>query len=257
MKEAFAASLKKPAPTVTTAAEKTNEQEQHETNGQEKPSMSEQPATGSSETKEDQWKTKNGNKKNKKTKKKPATPEAVTTQDQPAATRKEEQQIKTMDPDEVIDEEASANAADVTKPPKPSQAQPNLISNDGQKWSKLLQKFRTKMASDREAEAETAKDFNPYTNECMEGEDQLSVTDVLEAHGLVEAATPATGNCQYYALAEAALQISFAEASDKSKLVRTTEDLKVAIRAAALVHFALDFPPIERKDLLMRLRRYE
>ncbi|TDH70084.1 hypothetical protein CCR75_000832 [Bremia lactucae] len=78
-----------------------------------------------------------------------------------------------------------------------------------------------------------------------------------DALGLKEYTTPLTGNCCYYALAEAATQQPITNKQSQVNVVKMTEKIKRSIQAAAQLPLKLDFPSIARKDVPKRLGRWK
>ncbi|TYZ60839.1 hypothetical protein PybrP1_001960 [[Pythium] brassicae (nom. inval.)] len=110
-----------------------------------------------------------------------------------------------------------------------------VISSEAEKWTKSLLKTRKKVKAAMQQAANDADDLNPHTNILMGGAEYGSLEELHEKHGPRCAATPANENCQYYALAEAALQRKIKDNTTQS--IDMTSAIKAAIQAVGSVHF--------------------
>ncbi|KAF1316144.1 hypothetical protein FI667_g15611, partial [Globisporangium splendens] len=113
---------------------------------------------------------------------------------------------------------------------------PRQISKDGIRWAKELMRFRRDM------------------DELMK-DGEYTIQDVMDANGLAEATTPPTGNCQFYAVTEAMLQIVHDNMTNEKLLEATASRIKQSMNAAARLNFDLEFPEGTHLGILEALGR--
>lgn len=248
MREAFKVSLTFKKKEAEEPEPKQQQQSKHqEDEKNEKPNTKNGQAAGDQQN-SDQWK-KQGNKKNgKKKQSKLNVQPTLTGAQREGESDEENQEVKKS---LVVEGEHEEQRQEDDKQSVHQQQH----DKEEIKWAKSMLKFRSTMSKDRQAEADIAKDLNQFTNQSMSGE-AVSLSDIMEAIGLVESKTPATGNCQYYAMAEAAFQVPFQRTSNPVKLETAAAALKKAIQAAAMLHFGADFPQRGQKDFLTKRDRF-
>ncbi|KAF1322505.1 Rxlr effector protein, partial [Globisporangium splendens] len=119
---------------------------------------------------------------------------------------------------------------------------PRQISKDGIRWAKELMRFRRDMDELMKVHVERQTELNPNRNDIMDWDGEYTIQDVVDANGLAEATTPPTGNCQFYAVAEAMLQIVHDNMANEKLLEATARGIKQGMNAAARLNFDLEFP---------------
>ncbi|KAF1336801.1 hypothetical protein FI667_g2, partial [Globisporangium splendens] len=132
---------------------------------------------------------------------------------------------------------------------------PNQISKDGIRWAKELMRFRRDMDELMKVHVERQTELNPNRNDIMDWDGEYTLQDVMDANGLAEATTPPTGNCQFYAVAEAVLQITHDSKANEKLLEATASRIKKSMNAAARLNFDPEFPEGTHLGILEALRR--
>ncbi|KAF1313682.1 hypothetical protein FI667_g17109, partial [Globisporangium splendens] len=131
-----------------------------------------------------------------------------------------------------------------TKGPAPKASQkngPRQISKEGIRWAKELMRFRRDMDELVKVHVERQAELNPNRNDIMDWDGEYTLQDVMDANGLAEATTPPIGNCQFYAVAEAMLQITHDNMANEKLLEATASRIKQSMNAAARLNFDLEF----------------
>ncbi|KAF1328106.1 Rxlr effector protein, partial [Globisporangium splendens] len=149
-------------------------------------------------------------------------------------------------------------AAANTKGPASKASQkngPNQISKEDIRWAKELMRFRRDMDELMKVHVERQAELNPNRNDIMDWDGEYTLQDVMEANGLAEATTPPTGNCQFYAVAEAMLQITHDNMANEKLLEATASRIKQSMNAAARLNFDLEFPEGTHLGILEALGR--
>ncbi|KAF1336407.1 hypothetical protein FI667_g294, partial [Globisporangium splendens] len=127
--------------------------------------------------------------------------------------------------------------------PKTSQKNgPRQISKDDIRWVKELMRFRRDMEELMKAHVERQAELNPNRNDIMGWDEEYTLQDVMDANSLAEATTPPTRNCQFYAVAEAMLQIAHYNMANEKLLEATASRIKQGMNAAARLNFDLEYP---------------
>ncbi|KAF1335371.1 Rxlr effector protein, partial [Globisporangium splendens] len=103
--------------------------------------------------------------------------------------------------------------------------------------------------------AERQTELNPNRNGIMDWDGEYTPQDVMDANGLAEATTTPTGNCQFYAVAEAMLQITHDDNVNEKMLETTASRIKQSMNAAARLNFDLEFPEGTHLGILEALGR--
>jgi hypothetical protein len=132
---------------------------------------------------------------------------------------------------------------------------PRQISKDDIRWAKELMRFRRDMDELMNVHVERQVEPNPSCNDIMDWDGEYTLQDVMDANGLVEATTPPTGNCQFYAVAEAMLQITQDDKANEKLLEATAGRIKQSMDAAARLNFDLEFPEGTHMGILEALGR--
>ncbi|KAF1318308.1 Rxlr effector protein, partial [Globisporangium splendens] len=132
---------------------------------------------------------------------------------------------------------------------------PRQISKDGIRWAKELMRFRRDMDELMKVHVERQTELNPNRNDIMDWDGEYTIQDVMDANGLAEATTPPTGNCQFYAVAEAILQIVRDNMANEKLLEATASRIKQSMNAAARLNFDLEFPEGTHLGILEALGR--
>lgn len=123
------------------------------------------------------------------------------------------------------------------------------------RWAKKLLRHRKELTELSEAAEQQKPRLFPAADEVMEEGDEVEAAEVLSLLGLERQATPATGNCQFFALAEAGLQQTFTAQDDVSKLVKWTTTIRKGIQAATMINFQTEFPAYTCRSLLETVGR--
>ncbi|KAF1314221.1 reverse transcriptase, partial [Globisporangium splendens] len=140
--------------------------------------------------------------------------------------------------------------------PKTSQKNgPRQISKEDIRWAKELMRFRRDMDELMKVHVERQAELNPNRNDIMDWDGEYTLQDVMDANGLAEATTPPTGNCQFYAVAEAMLQITHDNMANEKLLEATASRIKQSMNAAARLNFDLEFPEGTHLGILEALGR--
>ncbi|KAF1334886.1 hypothetical protein FI667_g1527, partial [Globisporangium splendens] len=134
---------------------------------------------------------------------------------------------------------------------------PRQISKDDIRWAKELMCFRRDMDELMKAHVERQTELNPNRNDIMDWDGEHTIQDVMDANGLAEATTPPTGNCQFYAVAEAMLQIVHDNMANEKLIEATASRIKQSMNAAARFNFDLEFPEGTHLGMLEALGRGE
>uniref|UniRef100_K3WRZ2 OTU domain-containing protein n=2 Tax=Globisporangium ultimum (strain ATCC 200006 / CBS 805.95 / DAOM BR144) TaxID=431595 RepID=K3WRZ2_GLOUD len=116
-------------------------------------------------------------------------------------------------------------------------------------------RFRRDMDELMNVHVERQVEPNPSRNDIMDWDGEYTLQDVMDANGLVEATTPPTGNCQFYAVAEAMLQITQDDKANEKLLEATAGRIKQSMDAAARLNFDLEFPEGTHMGILEALGR--
>ncbi|KAF1322124.1 hypothetical protein FI667_g11570, partial [Globisporangium splendens] len=132
---------------------------------------------------------------------------------------------------------------------------PRQISKDDIRWAKELMRFRRDMDELMKVHVERQTELNPNRNDIMDWDEEYTIQDVMDANGLAEATTPPTGNCQFYAVAEAMLQITHDNMANEKLIEATANRIKQSMNAAARLNFDLEFPEGTHLRILEALRR--
>ncbi|KAF1313252.1 hypothetical protein FI667_g17537, partial [Globisporangium splendens] len=132
---------------------------------------------------------------------------------------------------------------------------PRQISKDDIRWAKELMRFRRDMDELMKVHVERQTELNPNRNDIMDWDGEYTIQDVMDANGLAEATTPPTGNCQFYAVAEAILQIVHDNMANEKLLEATASRIKQSMNAAARLNFDLEFPEGTHLGILEALGR--
>lgn len=111
------------------------------------------------------------------------------------------------------------------------------MTPDNKKWVKALQDLRKTLNRERQDAADFDMTFNPMTDASTGEESEATLEEVCQDLGIEKSQTPATGNCQFYSLAEAGLQNAFADNTGVQRLQWCTKLIKTGIRAAAMLYF--------------------
>ncbi|KAF1323645.1 Rxlr effector protein, partial [Globisporangium splendens] len=132
---------------------------------------------------------------------------------------------------------------------------PRQISKDDIRWAKELMRFRRDMDELMKVHVERQTEVNPNRNDIMDWDGEYTIQDVMDANGLAEATTPPTGNCQFYAVAEAMLQIVHDNMANEKLIEATASRIKQSMNAAARLNFDLEFPEGTHLGILEALGR--
>ncbi|KAF1319585.1 hypothetical protein FI667_g13061, partial [Globisporangium splendens] len=132
---------------------------------------------------------------------------------------------------------------------------PRQISKDDIRWAKELMRFRRDMDELMKVHVERQTELNPNRNDIMDWDGEYTIQDVMDANGLAEATTPPTGNCQFYAVAEAVLQITHDNMANEKLLEATASRIKQSMNAATRLNFDLEFPEGAHLGILEALGR--
>ncbi|KAF1333494.1 Rxlr effector protein, partial [Globisporangium splendens] len=132
---------------------------------------------------------------------------------------------------------------------------PRQISKEDIRWAKELMRFRRDMDELMKVHVERQAELNPNRNDIMDWDGEYTLQDVMDANGLAEATTPPTGNCQFYAVAEAMLQITHDNMANEKLLEATASRIKQSMNAAARLNFDLEFPEGTHLGILEALGR--
>ncbi|KAF1326395.1 hypothetical protein FI667_g8452, partial [Globisporangium splendens] len=132
---------------------------------------------------------------------------------------------------------------------------PRQIPKDDIRWAKELMRFRRDMDELMKVHMERQAELNPNRNDIMDWDGEYTLQDVMDANGLAEATTPPTGNCQFYAVAEAMLQITHDNMANEKLLEATASRIKQSMNAAARLNFDLEFPEGTHLGILEALGR--
>ncbi|KAF1315018.1 Rxlr effector protein, partial [Globisporangium splendens] len=132
---------------------------------------------------------------------------------------------------------------------------PRQISKDDIRWAKELMRFRRDMDESMKVHVQKQTELNPNRNDIMDWDGEYTIQDVMDANGLAEATTPPTGNCQFYAVAEAMLQITHDNMANEKLLEATASRIKQSMNAAARLNFDLEFPEGTHLGILEALGR--
>ncbi|KAF1332039.1 hypothetical protein FI667_g3867, partial [Globisporangium splendens] len=132
---------------------------------------------------------------------------------------------------------------------------PRQISNDDIRWAKELMRFRRDMDELMKVHVERQTELNPNRNDIMDWDGEYTIQDVMDANGLAEATTLPTGNCQFYAVAEAILQIVHDNMANEKLIEATASRIKQSMNAAARLNFDLEFPEGTHWGILEALGR--
>ncbi|KAF1314487.1 Rxlr effector protein, partial [Globisporangium splendens] len=132
---------------------------------------------------------------------------------------------------------------------------PRQISKDDIRWAKELMCFQRDMDELMKAHVERQTEVNPNRNDIMDWDGEYTIQDVMDANGLAEATTPPTGNCQFYAVAEAMLQIVHDNKANEKLIEATASRIKQSMNAAARLNFDLEFPEGTHLGILEALGR--
>ncbi|KAF1326320.1 Rxlr effector protein, partial [Globisporangium splendens] len=132
---------------------------------------------------------------------------------------------------------------------------PRQIPKDDIRWAKELMRFRRDMDELMKVHMERQTEVNPNRNDIMDWDGEYTLQDVMDANGLAEATTPPTGNCQFYAVAEAMLQITHDTMANEKMLEATASRIKQSMNAAARLNFDLEFPEGTHLGILEALGR--
>ncbi|TYZ65110.1 hypothetical protein PybrP1_011168 [[Pythium] brassicae (nom. inval.)] len=89
----------------------------------------------------------------------------------------------------------------------------------------------------------------------MDGDNYDSTPHMVQAIGACGNPTPSSGNCQFYALAEASIQSSFDTEANINRLVTLTKTIKQVIRAAAMLNFHEEFSDSTRRTPFATMNR--
>ncbi|KAF1314195.1 Rxlr effector protein, partial [Globisporangium splendens] len=118
-----------------------------------------------------------------------------------------------------------------------------------------MMRFRRDMDELMKVHVERQTELNPNRNDIMDWDEEYTIQDVMDANGLAEATTPPTGNCQFYAVAEAMLQITHDNMANEKLIEATANRIKQSMNAAARLNFDLEFPEGTHLRILEALRR--
>ncbi|KAF1313870.1 Rxlr effector protein, partial [Globisporangium splendens] len=132
---------------------------------------------------------------------------------------------------------------------------PRQIYKDDIRWAKELMRFRRDRDELMKVHVERQTELNPNRNDIMDWDGEYTIQDVMDANGLAEATTPPTGNCQFYAVAEAILQIVHDNMANEKLLEATASRIKQSMNAAARLNFDLEFPEGTHLGILEALGR--
>ncbi|KAF1314920.1 Rxlr effector protein, partial [Globisporangium splendens] len=132
---------------------------------------------------------------------------------------------------------------------------PRQISKDDIRWAKELMRFRRDMDELMKVHVERQTELNPNRNDIMDWDGEYTIRDVMDANGLAEATTPPTGNCKFYAVAEAMLQITHDNMANEKLIEATASRIKQSMNAAARLNFDLEFPEGTHLGILEALGR--
>ncbi|KAF1321087.1 hypothetical protein FI667_g12097, partial [Globisporangium splendens] len=132
---------------------------------------------------------------------------------------------------------------------------PRQISKDDIRWAKELMRFRRDMDELMKVHVERQTELNPNRNDIMDWDGEYTIQDVMDANGLAEATTLPTGNCQFYAVAEAMLQIVHDNMANEKLIEATASRIKQSMNTAARLNFDLEFPEGTHLGILEALGR--
>ncbi|KAF1336039.1 Rxlr effector protein, partial [Globisporangium splendens] len=132
---------------------------------------------------------------------------------------------------------------------------PRQISKDDIRWAKELMRFRRDMDELMKVHVERQTEVNPNRNDIMDWDGEYTIQDVMDANSLAEATTPPTGNCQFYAVAEAMLQITHDNMANEKLIEAMASRIKQSMNAAARLNFDLEFPEGTHLGILEALGR--
>ncbi|KAF1313221.1 hypothetical protein FI667_g17582, partial [Globisporangium splendens] len=132
---------------------------------------------------------------------------------------------------------------------------PRQISKDGIRWAKELMRFRRDRDELMKVHVERQTELNPNRNDIMDWDGEYTVQDMMDANGLAEATPQPTGNCQFYAVAEAMLQIVHDNMANEKLIEATASRIKQSMNAAARLNFDLEFPEGTHLGILESLGR--
>lgn len=150
---------------------------------------------------------------------------------------------------------AEGGTANQHHPKRQQQVSNATVTKEDIKSAKELLRYRRDMNDLIKVHMVDANHLNPNRNDIMDWDGDYTLRDVLDANGLSEAQTPKTGNCQFYAIAEAMLQITHDNPANEKLLEATAGRIKKSMQEAARLHFDIEFPAGTHLGIIQSLGR--